>query len=114
MLLDDVVAGPAHVLGIVVGADVGDVSDGVAAPEDLVEAAGLVEVRGMQRETARGVGVHRLEEPDPRVVVDVADARSHLIAAIERLLHHMSAYKPRGTGHRHDAALLQCSHAVSL
>ena len=50
---DDVVARAAHVVGIVVRADVRDVGDAVAAAEDLVEAAGLVEVGGVERQATR-------------------------------------------------------------
>ena len=59
---DDVVARPPDVVGIVVGADVRHVGDAVAAAEDVVEAAGLVEVGGVQREATGGERVHRLEE----------------------------------------------------
>ena len=65
---DDVVAGAAHVVLVVVAADVADVGDAVAALEDLVEAAFLVEVGAVHGEAAGGVGRHRLQEAGARIV----------------------------------------------
>ena len=111
---DDVVARPAHVVRVVVGAHVRDMRDAVAAAEDVVEAARLVEVGGVERQAAGGVRIHRLEEADSCVVVDVAHAGSHAIAAFEQALHHVPADEPGGTRHRHHAAVRNWCHRRSF
>ena len=110
----DVIARPAHVVGIVVGADVRDVGDAVAAGEDLVEAARVVEVGGVQRQPPRGVRVHRREEPDPRVVVRIANAGPNPVAALEQPLHDVTADETGGARDRHHAAARNRCHAWSL
>ena len=107
---DDVVARAAHVVGVVVGAHVGDVGDAVAPGEDLVEAPGHVEVGGVQRQPPGGVGVHRREEADLAGVVDVAHAGAHPVAALQQPGHHPPADEPGGAGDGDHSTLRYCRH----
>ena len=107
---DDVVAGPLHVLRIVVRADVGHVGDAVTAAEDLVEAAGHVEVCGVERQSAGGVRRRRLQEPDARLVVGVANAGAHAVPALEQPVHDPPADEAGRAGHGDDPTLPHGAH----
>jgi hypothetical protein len=89
---------------------VGYVGDAVTAGEDLVEAAGVVEVRSVKREPPGRVATHRLQEADLGVIVDAAHARPRPVAPIEQRLYDPAANEAGGAGHRDHATLRYCAH----
>lgn len=73
---DDVLAHPAHVVLILVVADMREMRNPVAAFEDVVEAARRVEVGRVQGQAPGRVTRHRLQEAGAGGVADRAHAGS--------------------------------------